>query len=214
MNLLVFIFYFFAAVLSFNISQERAYQADADAKRIGDVHMIASLMEEYVEVTGMLPFAEDYDSSDLIHIVPIGSLDGMQSDRTTGTPFGFSLQNYHPTELLDALEAGLNRDLTIPVDPQRRPNGAPIVYYLALLPDGNWAVLAFLRSPHPHAIEVAPRVFAYGVASVSGLEFLSSWGMVWRTNADIPSDEWRQIMEEHQNASAKFGRYMPLEYDN
>ncbi len=195
-------------------SLEDRYQTDAGHKRVADVVRIVDLIAEYRDQTGMLPFAEDYTEGDMLHVVAIGTEAAQQRDREIGSPFGISMRKYPALELLDKLEIALDRDLTLPVDPQKVPVHAPNLYYLFLLENNEFGVLTFLYHPHDQAVEVAPNVNIYAIASTSGFPMLSGLNLNWQDRSAIPDTNIQQILTLGDQADATFARTTDVLIDN
>ena len=193
---------------------EERYQADASVKRVADVHVIADLVLDYRNATGVLPFAEDYSEGGFIHVVPIGTLPAIATDRERGSPFGVSMRKYPALELLSELESALDRDLTLPVDPQKVPTTAPNLYYLFLLENNEFVILTFLYDATPHTVEVAPHVNIYALGSASGMEFMTGLGLNIRDITTIPATERAEIAEAGFAINEVFARTTTIEIDN
>ena len=189
-------------------SVEDAFQTDADAKRVADVHEIAELVEAYRARTGKPPFADRARRAEHgDYTVIIGAPKAEQALMSEGNPLGREDPAAGAVDLGRELRAVLGGDGSLPIDPQRAPTGgSPNVYYLRVKSNGQYLVAGFLRRPDARATPVAPGIWAYALRSEAG-----AWGApIWnqaRTLAQIPPEERKAIAKAGEEATAKFARY-------
>lgn len=190
---------------------EEAYQADAAAKRIADIHKIAAVLDEYKLTKGVLPLSEFYTGSATPHAIAIGSKSAEDREFTHGSPWGVSLRKFRTAMLIERLETGLEHGVVLPIDPQKIPTGFPNVYYLFMLEDEEYVILCFLASENTHSVEVANGVHIYALTSDPDMVFMNRLGLNYRFVRDVPQSELDEILAEGDRANAIFARYTKIE---
>lgn len=190
---------------------EAAYQTDADAKRVNDVHQIAELLEAYRNKVGHLPLMDTMGpnkTTALTVVITSAAEQGEQMSR--GNPLAQEVPTLGASDLLAVLRPTLGAALELPIDPQRKPNGAPNAYYVRFKPGDRYLIASFLRHPAPFTTRVAPTVFSYTLRSTADGEDM---GVGWdqaRSVAEVPPAERATIAAAGRAADARFGRYMRI----
>lgn len=211
MKALLSILFFAFATPVFAETAEEAYQADAAAKRIADIHKIAAVLDEYKLAKGVLPLSEFYIGSATPHTVAIGGKAAEDREFANGSPWGVSLRKFRTAMLIERLETGLEHGVVLPIDPQKVPTGFPNVYYLFMLEDEEYVILCFLAFPNAHSVEVAPDVHIYALTSDPDMVFMNGLGLNYRFVGDVPQAELDTILAEGDRANAIFARYTQIE---
>lgn len=156
-----------------------SYQHKASPKRYADIYKIATILEEYIQVTGAVPIL----GSDLIgktpvyQVVALGQPESVSSIKENGTPFGFSLKKKDSRFLITVLGLGLGRDISLPIDPQKYGVDFPPAYFVFLRSlDGetpaHYVVLGTFGHPVKLSTNVAEGVHIVGISNLPGLDFI------------------------------------------
>jgi len=131
-------------------AMDASYQESADRTRTKHADEIASLVFEYAEETGKLPFQDQ--SKDTPFMVLIGrseqAEDAWAQEEVLKKGATFTNSSVFEAEL----SKGLGRDIVLPRDPQKVPTFAPNVY-VYFIADGQFTVVAHLFSPSDRSVE-------------------------------------------------------------
>lgn len=194
---------------------EAAYQRDADAKRINDVHRIAALLDEYKAAVGHYPYVDRPVSAygKDAYMVTIGMPRAEADLKKRPNPFGMQIDTRYSRDLIAVLSEGLNRRIVLPVDPQRVPIAGPNAYFVFFFDDDTYLVTAYLYGSIPQAAPLAPHVNLYGVSSGSLGGFMSGLGLQPRRLADIPLTELEQATAAGARSDEIFARFTAIDTD-
>lgn len=161
---------------------EAGYQYDASKKRYADIIKIADLLNEYVAKTGHVPqlepeMAASHPLKDAYEVALLGQDTTIEQQWRDGTRLGFSLSKYRGEELLEVLEAGLGRKLSLPIDPQKYGVQFAPVYYLFFREEQggqpeHFAVTAYFASPVKFSQQLAEGVHMVAFTNHPEIEFI------------------------------------------
>lgn len=162
-----------------SLSPFAKYQFWASPKRYADIYKIATLLEEYIQVTGEVPIL----GSDLLggkpvyQVVVLGQPEAVANIEENGTPFGFSLWRKDARFLITVLEQGLGRDISLPIDPQRiGTNFSPTYFVFLRRKNGDtpahYVVFGTFGHPVRSSTSVAEGVHMVGISNLPDLDFI------------------------------------------
>jgi hypothetical protein len=194
---------------------EAAYQQDADAKRVADVHKIAALLEQYKRATGHYPYhdrAVEAPYGKVAYMVTVGMPSAEEALKRRPNPFGINVRTLYSRDLIGVLKDALKRDIVLPVDPQKVPLASPNAYFVFFLDDDTYLVTAFLYGAHPNAAVLARNVNLYGVTSQPN-GFLSGMKLRARVFSSVPAEALAAIEREGVRTDAIFARTSAISND-
>lgn len=125
------------------------YQHDADIVRLNDLVEIGGYIEEYREKTGAYPLMGEKDAPVYAYIAT------PEQQVTISENPGPLYEHFvvHPCGFASVLSRGLGRDIVLPFDPQRRPNGRQNFYaYMAV--EDRYFLAVHLYGPQPFAQKI------------------------------------------------------------
>jgi hypothetical protein len=147
---------------------ERGYQMNMDPIRRQHARQIASLVQEFAEKTGSLPFQEE--ATETPFMVFIGR-SAEEEDRFANDPVMKRNAVWaNSSELEAVLSEGLGRTVRLPRDPQSVPTYAPNVY-VYFVAGKQFTVVSHLKYSDPDAVEYRWRgrpFYAYTVCYENG----------------------------------------------
>ena len=178
---------------------EADFQANADAKRIHDVHRIAALVEAYRDVRGYYPFADRVASLSPDGPVPVAvNITNLTLDPVYGSPPPGNDGVILPFEEFAAeLRSALGDDIEIPFDPQKAGVYAPN-FYQYFTNGVVYFVSANLYSPTGFTREIGPHYFKYQVSSAVAT------GYAIRRFGDISEAELEAARQAGEAAELRF----------
>ncbi len=188
------------------------YQIDASKKRYADIIKIAQLLEEHMEATGSLPFMNETPSdTPLYEVVPLGQKGTLAQIKENGTPFGFPLHRFDPVQLISKLEKGLERDISLPIDPQKVGTDFAPAYFVFLKRKSgstpqHFTVLGTFAHEVRASTNVAKGVHIVGISSHPDIRFIVPLTELKAFDAPTIS----HILSEGQTAEKKFSHNVPL----
>lgn len=184
----------------------KAMQEDFDRIRLDHLLEIDSTLREFVHRKGSLPFAS---ISDAVPVVVVIATDDQQQRNREGLdirvdreiraengvlpPAPPRIQFVTASAFVDALQEGLGRPLSLPIDPQRVPVNKPSVYVLVLF-RGVYDVSAYLHHNLGFARELGPYHHKVALASRS----LPAAG-IWRREDLLANTAFREFFRQPFN---------------
>ncbi len=155
----------FVAIMIFSLSgclskYEDAYQHDMDIARLNDIKTIGELIEEYKEVTGKYPLDGYGKGQWYVHIA-------------TSEQIGYAkkaspkwMQTIPVKEFIEELEEGLDREVTLPFDPQRVAAFIPN-FYIYMTDGNNYYLAIHLYHGYPFAKQLGEHYYKFEVSNLS-----------------------------------------------
>ena len=178
---------------------EEAKSDEYSQKRMNDVFLIASLLEEYKAIAGHYPF---YDPSPVEEgyvktgtLVTLASPEAEKQLKERPNPFGISASRAYACHLNKELTVILKRTIHLPVDPQKVARYAPNAYYVYFPPakDDEYLIITFLYSPNSYTTKLFnSHANVYSIASspaVGEEVFWKSAGIKPRIYKDIENNK-------------------------
>jgi len=147
-------------------------QLKSNQERISDIHTIASIVEEYKDITGRYPFAENWDNvKEGYSAVPIMahlSEHGLP-ERFRWPPPGWSGRVINVDMFEDYLSKQLGKKIKIPADdrPIKIISGIKPNFYQFLYDGKNYFISCEVSEELPFTRKLGPEVYKYEVGSVS-----------------------------------------------
>jgi len=181
-------------------------QEDFDRIRLDHLFEIDSTIREFVHRTGALPFASLSDSVPVVVVIATDdqyqrNREGLaiRVDREVRAENGVlppappRVEFVATSDFLGALQDGLGRRLSFPVDPQRVPVNKPSVYMLVLY-RGVYDVSAYLHHDLAFARGLGPYHYKVALANRS----LPTSG-IWRREDLLANADFREFFRKPFN---------------
>jgi|GEM_PF-1646726 len=196
---------------------EEGYQASASAKRINDVHKITTLIEAYKQADGHYPF---YDPSTTPEgfikaptMVIIGTPEAEAAISKKPNVFGITVNEASSSLLISMINNTLKREITLPVDPQKVPTGAPNAYYVFFFSNDDYVAITFLYEPSRYTTPLAPHVNAYALSSSPSIRFLKGINLKLNYIGNFDRAYLENVKTKGIQADGKFSNYTAISTD-
>jgi hypothetical protein len=134
------------------------YQRDVDILRLNDLKEIGGYLNEYKEKTEKYPFEDKSDVPVYVHI----ATKEQRSVKMGKPPYRHIV--IPVTDLIAELEKVLKRDVLMPFDPQRKPNGRPN-FYVYMITKGTYFLGVHLYHPYSFAQKIRPNWYKVEISN-------------------------------------------------
>jgi hypothetical protein len=193
---------------------EQKYQADADAKRVNDIHKISTLLEKHKQATNHYPFYDITPAPEEFIKAPtmvvIGTSEAESEIAKRPNVFGITVNEANSKQLRTALQNALQQKITLPVDPQKIPTGAPNAYYVFFLAQDQYVALTFLYEPNEYTTPLTTHVNVYALSSDPSIRFLEGIDLKLNYIGNFEKTYLEEIKTKGVLADNKFSNYTAI----
>jgi hypothetical protein len=159
------------------------YQSDVDIIRLNDLKEIGGYLNEYKVKAGKYPFEDRSDVPVYVHI----ATKEQRSVKMGKSPYRHIV--IPVTDLIAELEKVLKRDILMPFDPQRVPNGRPN-FYVYMITKGVYFLGVHLYHPRSFAQKIGSNWYKVEISNRPNLQPL-----IWSYGDLISNENFKKTIK-------------------